>query len=225
MAHLSPPMLPAAALYRRAAISVTASASPAARAGAPLLPLAALRTRSGGSGGNNPNCSATPSNAGAGADNKLLHRLWAPRQGISCASPMAGSPMNHMVGASVAMSPLRSPGTRKNQQLPGLTTFAVGNSPAHGGPFWQKSPQGGGGESVASNRTTASGKAKTPAATPHAPWRATRVRFDSPLASSIDIIPYEETYGIHPNKFNFDSVGNMIPPSPCGMNSPFAAGR
>mmetsp|Transcript_62194 Transcript_62194/g.160357 ORF Transcript_62194/g.160357 Transcript_62194/m.160357 type:complete len:220 (+) Transcript_62194:65-724(+) len=218
MALLSPPMLPAAALYRRATISVTAAASPAARC-APLLPAAALRQRSSAAGGLNgertpANGAATTTNAAANPnmDSKLLHRLWAPRQGITCASPMAGSPM-------VGTSPLRSPSTRKNQQLPGGLTF-TGCSPVNGGPFWHKSPTGA--ESVASNRTNASNK-KTPKASSSRKPRRCRVHFDSPLCQSFDVTPYEELYGSHPNSFNFDAVGNMIPPSPLGYNSPIMA--
>lgn len=52
------------------------------------------------------------------------------------------------------------------------------------------------------------------------PRKATQVRFSSPLHSSYDITPYEELYGRHPNLFNFDAYGNMVPPSPIGFASP-----
>jgi len=41
--------------------------------------------------------------------------------------------------------------------------------------------------------------------------------------SSHDITPYEELYGKHPNMFNFDADGNMVPPSPVDSTSPVAS--
>lgn len=52
------------------------------------------------------------------------------------------------------------------------------------------------------------------------PRKASQVRFSSPLHSSYDITPYEELYGRHPNLFNFDAYGNMVPPSPIDFASP-----
>lgn len=46
-----------------------------------------------------------------------------------------------------------------------------------------------------------------------------QVRFASPQWNSThDITPYEEFYGAHPNQFNFDACGNMVPPSPMGFS-------
>jgi hypothetical protein len=39
-----------------------------------------------------------------------------------------------------------------------------------------------------------------------------RVRFESPAGGCFyDITPYAEFYGIHPDRFNFDASGNMVP--------------
>lgn len=55
--------------------------------------------------------------------------------------------------------------------------------------------------------------------TPHRPWRASRVRFASPLYSHQNVTPYSEVYGEHPDTFDFDHEGNMVPSG----SSPLAA--
>mmetsp|Transcript_103250 Transcript_103250/g.301167 ORF Transcript_103250/g.301167 Transcript_103250/m.301167 type:complete len:179 (+) Transcript_103250:73-609(+) len=53
--------------------------------------------------------------------------------------------------------------------------------------------------------------------------RRQRVRFSSPLNTCHDVVPYEEVYGTHPDLFNFDASGDMVPTSPMGMASPLSS--
>lgn len=49
------------------------------------------------------------------------------------------------------------------------------------------------------------------------------VQFASPQCNAlIEITPYEEFYGMHPNCFNFDASGNMVPLSPPGFSPCFS---
>lgn len=108
-----------------------------------------------------------------------------------------------------------SPGTRRakhsGQALPTLLT-----SPSC---RWQnKSPASG--RSRDSEDKHAPTPASTASWTPHAPFQASKVRFQSPMVSCRSIVPYEDLYGTHPSLFNFDAHGKMVPPSPLGMPSP-----
>lgn len=109
-----------------------------------------------------------------------------------------------------------SPGTRKAKNLisaPALPTLLTS-------PGWQnKSP--GSVRSWGSNtsKATATPVSATPW-TPHAPWRATKVRFSSPMVSCRSAAPYEELHGMNPSCFNVDAYGRMMPPSPHGQPSP-----
>jgi len=80
----------------------------------------------------------------------------------------------------------------------------------------------GGSERSASHRSPQSGgtrgsrKAKQPASSKR--WRKS-VQFASPQQNATyEITPYEEFYGMHPNHFNFDALGNMVPLSPMGFS-------
>lgn len=53
--------------------------------------------------------------------------------------------------------------------------------------------------------------------------RRRAVRFCSPLNTEHEITPYQEFYGTHPNKFDFDADGNMMLCSPASWSSPYAA--
>lgn len=169
MARMAP-MLPAAALYRLAPQS-----SGDGNRATPLLPAAAVRKRTQVSG----------------VGGQMLHPHWAPGatpvRNMATASPARSPP--------VQASPLRSPGTRRASHRRSL----VGGSPL--GPAWQRaspcsygspgSLKSGGGSQ--SHRGAATPAAATPLYSPHAPWRASRVRFGSPLCMSYDITPYYES--------------------------------
>jgi len=137
-----------------------------------------------------------------------LYRVTTPFNGTYAQTP--GTYTSRRGGAHHGQT---SPGTRKarhstpNSALPNLLTS----------PGWQKG-------SPVSARSWCSSTGKTtptPASsamwTPHAPWQATRVRFSSPMVSCRSVAPYEELYGSHPNSFNFDAFGRMVPPSPMGF--------
>mmetsp|Transcript_52180 Transcript_52180/g.144464 ORF Transcript_52180/g.144464 Transcript_52180/m.144464 type:complete len:188 (-) Transcript_52180:144-707(-) len=131
-------------------------------------------------------------------------------------SQAAASPLG---GASPRLSPVRSPGTciaRRSAPYGSPTTpfsRSLQASPARLHSGLVRSPG-----SVISYSPGSLGTSE------HVVKKLGRghrcVQFSSPLNTCYDITPYEEIYGKHPDLFNFDASGAMVPPSPGGTPSP-----